>query len=78
MTGETYYYICNRCGSIADIAAAPHGEGVTWACADCGCERLTEFTDQDVAMAQSNAIRDANFNAEMETLNRRLRALDAQ
>lgn len=74
----TWYYICNRCGSIADIAAAPHGEGVTWMCADCDCERLTEFTDQVEALAQANTIRDANHNAKMETLARKIRELDAR
>lgn len=74
----TWYYICNRCGSIADIATSRHWDGVTWTCADCGCERLTEFTDQDAALAQSNTIRDANFNAKMETLDRKLRELDAR
>lgn len=78
MIEQRWYYICNRCGSIADIAAAPHHEGVTWACADCDCEKLTEFTNQDAALAQSNTIREANFNAEMATLDRMRREIDAR
>ena len=28
----TYYYVCDDCGTYADITETQHPEGVTWAC----------------------------------------------
>jgi hypothetical protein len=37
----TYYYICDECGSIADITEQPHPPEQRWACGDC-IERAEE------------------------------------
>ena len=61
----TYYYICDNCGSIADIAEAPHGD-VLWACGDCDSEALWEFTDKDKAMLHARHIQEDQARADAE------------
>ena len=73
---STYYYICDNCGSIADIATAPHPGDVTWACGDCGSEALWEFTDKDKALLHGRHIQDARFAARMAEIDRARAALD--
>lgn len=76
MSEALWYYVCDRCGDIADIAASPHGDGITWACASCNGERLSEFTDSEEALTTSQMTRTLNYRAEMATLDRRIRDLD--
>ncbi len=55
---ETYYYICDGCGNIANITEGePLPEDEEWACDECGSSALWEFTSKRNAMIQSNRIR---------------------
>jgi DNA-directed RNA polymerase subunit RPC12/RpoP len=57
MTDDRWYYICDACGSIVTIEAAPIPEDQTWACADCGSDAMWEFTDKDNALRHSEHIK---------------------
>ena len=70
-----YYYICDNCGSIADIGDK-HPEGVVWACGDCGSEALWEFPDKDKALLHGRHIQDKRFAAQMAGLDQARAALD--
>ena len=64
-----YIYICDHCGSIADIATEPHKEGGdVWACADCESTALWEFTDRAKAMTRANYIAERNHDERMARL----------
>jgi predicted nucleic acid-binding Zn ribbon protein len=73
-----YYYICDNCGSIADITETKHpDDGPQWACADCDSTALWEFTDKDKAVLHGKRIRDARFAAKMAGLDQARAALDS-
>ena len=72
-----YYYVCDNCGSIADVSAEPHAkDGPTWACADCDSTSLWQFTDKDKAVLHANRIQDKRFAAQMAGLDQARAALD--
>ena len=72
-----YYYVCDNCGTIADISEGPHDpDGPTWACAECMSEALWEFTDQEKAKVHAFRIMDKRFAAQMAGLDQARAALD--
>jgi DNA-directed RNA polymerase subunit RPC12/RpoP len=56
-TETRWYYVCDRCGSLVTIEAAPIPEGEEWECADCGSGAVWEFTNKANALAHGNHIR---------------------
>jgi len=71
-----WYYICDACGSIADIGDRHPEDGPAWACADCGSTALWEFADKDEAVLYSRQIQDKRFAAEMAGLDQAKARLD--
>lgn len=57
-TTETtrWYYICDACGSIVTIEAAPIPEDQAWSCADCGSDAMWEFSNEAHALQHSRHI----------------------
>lgn len=53
---KAWYYICDHCGSIITITAAPIPEGEEWECDDCGSTAIWEFDNQENAMQHSRHI----------------------
>jgi hypothetical protein len=75
----TYYYICDNCGSIADISGEPHPEeGVTWVCGDCDSEALWEFTDREKAANHARHIQDMRYAADIARLEQAKAELDGR
>jgi len=68
VSAETYYYICDNCGSIADIGDKHPEDGPEWACADCDSTALWEFTDKDKAVLHAQHIQDSRHAARMAGL----------
>ena len=57
---DLYYYVCDNCGSMADISEKPHDpDGPTWACAECDSKALWEFTDKEKAKVHAFRIMDS-------------------
>ena len=72
----TYYYVCDNCGTYADITETQHPEYVTWACGECDSTALWEFTDKDKSWVHGQRIRDKNFAAQMAGIDQARAALD--
>jgi hypothetical protein len=71
-----YYYVCDNCGTFADITETQHPEGSGWICGDCDSEALWEFTDKDKAWVHGARIRDSRFAAQMAGLDQARARLD--
>jgi DNA-directed RNA polymerase subunit RPC12/RpoP len=65
---ELHYYMCDKCGSIADISNEPHSESDAWACADCGGTALWHFTDKDRAVQYGRDVQEKRHSAMMARL----------
>jgi hypothetical protein len=72
----TVYYICDNCGSVADISEEPHPPTPLWVCGDCESTAVWEFTDKDKALLHSRHIQDKRFAAQMAGLDQARAALD--
>lgn len=57
MTGE-WYYICDKCGNIVTIEAAPLKNQGSWLCDECGASALWEFDNRTNALIHSATIRE--------------------
>ena len=75
MSDRLYYYVCDNCGTFADISAKPHGE-VVWACGECDSEALWEFTDKQKAWVHGEHIRNKRFAVQMAQLDQAHARLD--
>lgn len=53
---NTWVYVCDHCGSIVTIEAAPIPEETAWECDDCGSNAMWEFTSKEAAMQHSRHI----------------------
>lgn len=83
-----YYYICDECGNIADIAAQPHAPEVLWICdravsADDddddekhGESTLSVFRDKDEALAYSTKTMNLHYAAKMARLDQAIARAD--
>lgn len=45
-----YFYVCDRCGDVITIEAAPILEGVLWECEKCGGSAVWEFASSRHAL----------------------------
>lgn len=55
-----WYYVCDSCGNLVTITAAPIPEGIDWTCDTCGSNAQWEFTDKEAALRHSLRIQDVN------------------
>jgi len=82
-----YYYVCDVCGNIADVAAKPHGDE-HWICEyaqhddddddddDHGPSTLSEFHDSDAAFAYSVKTSNLRHAAQMAKLDQSIANAD--
>jgi hypothetical protein len=56
---KLWYYICDHCGNLVTIEAAPIPEDQEWACDECEGSALWEFTNQAHAMQHARHIQAA-------------------
>lgn len=62
MSAKRWYYVCDKCGNLSHVAAAPIPEGASWECAVCGSDRAWEFTNERNAFRQSQRIQAINVS----------------
>jgi hypothetical protein len=69
MSAQLYYYVCDECGDIVDISAAPHDlERETWVCEKNCCDEsgepvtTSEFRDKDEAQTYSTRTMNKHFD----------------
>jgi hypothetical protein len=55
MSGR-WFYICDKCGDLVTIEAAPLPHSTYWVCDKCGCTSLWEFDDEAKALQHSRDI----------------------
>lgn len=73
MSETRYYYICDDCGDIVDIAASAHEPGDRWICVRCDDDgrtgdKLSVFTDKNEATTYADRIMGKRYAAELAQL----------